>query len=126
MKGPFATFVGLGVLLLLLIVGLTPNSLLAAIAAVVLAVGLTLLVGIGPEKMGIGLMVLGMVPPQESKMSRTGRRNGTCTSVEGSHRRPDHTRLGRPVRTFDTATSARGSGPLRGAWSAWSRTRTEA
>ena len=28
----------------------------------------------------------------------------------------------RPVRAFDTATSACGSGPLRGAWSAWSRT----
>jgi len=34
MKGPLATFVGLGVLLLLLIVGLTPNSLIAAIASV--------------------------------------------------------------------------------------------
>ncbi|RNL77497.1 O-antigen ligase family protein [Nocardioides marmorisolisilvae] len=72
MKGPIATFVGLGVLLMLLIVGLTPNSLIAAIAAVILAVGLTALVGFGPEKMGIGLMVLGMALAPLNALSITG------------------------------------------------------
>ncbi|MFL6108448.1 MAG: O-antigen ligase family protein [Marmoricola sp.] len=72
MKGPIATFIGLGVLLLLLIVGITPNSLITAIAAVVLALVLTALVGVGPEKLGIGFMVLGMLLSPLNALSITG------------------------------------------------------
>ncbi|HET6152376.1 MAG TPA: O-antigen ligase family protein [Marmoricola sp.] len=55
-----ATIVGMVVLLLLLVIGVSTNSLLYSIAAVFLGIALTVLVGIGPEKMGIGLMLLGM------------------------------------------------------------------
>jgi hypothetical protein len=60
-KGSLASFVGFAVLLVLLVLGVSTNSLLYAITAVVLALGLTVLVAIGPEKMGIGLMLIGML-----------------------------------------------------------------
>lgn len=72
MKGPVATFVGLIVLLFLLVIGVSTNTLLAAIAAVVLALGLTTLVAVGPEKMGFGLMLIGMVLAPLNALSVTG------------------------------------------------------
>jgi O-antigen ligase len=72
MKGPLATFVGLSVLLFLLVVGVSTNELLLSIAAVVLALGLTVLVGVGPEKMGIGLILIGMLLAPMNALSITG------------------------------------------------------
>ena len=60
LKGTASTFIGCAVLLALLIVGVGGNSLLLGAAAVIVALGIAILVGIGPERMGIGLMVLGM------------------------------------------------------------------
>jgi len=72
MKGFVSTFVGLFVLLVLLVIGISSNTLLAAIAAVVLALFLTTLVAVGPEKMGIGLMIIGMVLAPLNALSITG------------------------------------------------------
>lgn len=60
LQGSLASIIGVTTLLFLLIVGVSTNSLVLSIAALVIAVGLTVLVGLGPEKMGIGLMILGM------------------------------------------------------------------
>jgi len=72
MKGFLTGSFGLGALLFLLVVGVASNSLVAAIASVVLAIGLTLLVAIGPEKLGIGLMLIGMVLAPMNALSLTG------------------------------------------------------
>lgn len=61
LKASAASLVGFVVLLLLLVVGVSTNQLLYSIAAVALAVALVALVAVGPEKMGIGLMLLGML-----------------------------------------------------------------
>lgn len=61
LKRSAATVLGLATLLVLLVVGVASNNLLASAAAVVLAIGLTALIGLGPERMGIGLMLIGMV-----------------------------------------------------------------
>ncbi|RNL66087.1 O-antigen ligase domain-containing protein [Nocardioides marmoriginsengisoli] len=61
LKSSAASLVGVVVLLLLLVVGVSTNQLLYSIAAVALAVALVVLVAVGPEKMGIGLMLIGML-----------------------------------------------------------------
>lgn len=61
LKRSAVSLVGGFLLLFLLVLGVSSNQLLYSIAAVVLAVGLVILVAVGPEKMGIGLMVLGML-----------------------------------------------------------------
>ncbi|MFL6061236.1 MAG: hypothetical protein ACJ72E_08395, partial [Marmoricola sp.] len=60
LKRSVASLFGFAVLLLLLALGVSSNNLLLAIAAVGLAVAIAVLIGVGPERMGIGLMVLGM------------------------------------------------------------------
>jgi len=61
LKRSAASLIGVFLLLFLLVVGVSSNQLLYSIAAVVVAVALVILVAIGPEKMGIGLMLLGML-----------------------------------------------------------------
>lgn len=60
LQGSLASIIGVTVLVLLLVLGVSSNSLLLSIVAVAFAVGLTILIGLGPEKMGIGLMIIGM------------------------------------------------------------------
>ncbi|MET3962360.1 hypothetical protein ABIE44_002294 [Marmoricola sp. OAE513] len=64
--------VGLVVLFALLVLGVYTNSLLLSVAAVGLAVGLTVLVAVGPEKMGIGLLVLGMFTAPMNALGLSG------------------------------------------------------
>ncbi len=61
LKRSLTSFIGFSILLALLVIGVAGNDLRYSIAAVILAVGLTTLVAFGPERMGIGLMVLGML-----------------------------------------------------------------
>ncbi|MCW2786451.1 MAG: hypothetical protein JWP74_2968 [Marmoricola sp.] len=63
---------GFLVLILLLVLGLHGNSLLYGIAAILLAVALACLVGFGPEQMGIGLMVLGMLTAPMNALGLAG------------------------------------------------------
>ena len=89
--------------------------------------------GVPADRSGGGLTCLGSPASDSCAMARNVGRpdEGTGTSGHGiaTALRPAEVVRGqprkgsrRPVRTFDTATSACGSGPLRGAWSAWSRT----
>ncbi len=61
LQGSLASIIGVTVLLFLLGIGVGSNQLLLGIAAIGIAVALTVLVGLGPEKMGIGLMIIGML-----------------------------------------------------------------
>jgi O-antigen ligase len=61
LKRSAASLVGFVLLFLLLVLGVSSNQLLYKVAAVALAVALTILVAVGPEKMGIGLMLVGML-----------------------------------------------------------------
>lgn len=72
LKRSAASLVGGFVLLLLLVIGVSSNDLLFSIAAVVLAVALVVLVAIGPEKMGIGLMLLGMLTAPMNALGLSG------------------------------------------------------
>jgi hypothetical protein len=60
LRGSAASLFGFAVLLLLLVIGVGSNQLLLSLAALVIALGLTALIAFGPERMGIGLMVIGM------------------------------------------------------------------
>lgn len=72
LQGAMSTFIGLGVLLLLLILGVAGNSLLLGAAAIVIALGLTVLIAVGPERAGIGLMVLGMLMAPMNSLGLAG------------------------------------------------------
>jgi hypothetical protein len=72
----------------------------------------------GPGGGGHGVSCVDVIGPRGGT-ARQGARSGPRTG-RGPGQRREGSR--RPVRTFDTAPSARGSGPLRGAWSVWSRT----
>ncbi|MCW2856670.1 MAG: hypothetical protein JWR52_2285 [Marmoricola sp.] len=61
LKGSLASFVGFAVLIALLAIGVGGNSLILGVAAIVIALGLTVLIAVGPDNMGIGFMVLGML-----------------------------------------------------------------
>ncbi len=72
LKGATASFVGFVILIVLLVVGVHGNSLLLGGAAIVVAIGLTVLVGVGPENMGIGFMVLGMLMAPMNSLGLAG------------------------------------------------------
>lgn len=72
LKRSAASLVGGFLLLLLLVLGVSTNDLLYSGAAVVVAVAVVILVGIGPEKMGIGLMLLGMLTAPMNALGLSG------------------------------------------------------
>lgn len=79
LQGAAAGLSGFVVLVLLLVVGLVENNWIYSVAAIVIAIGLTVLVAIGPEKMGIGLLLIGMVMAPMNAVGVTG--NVTISDV---------------------------------------------
>ncbi|MCZ4499911.1 MAG: hypothetical protein JWQ74_2464 [Marmoricola sp.] len=61
LRGAATNLSGVVVLLVLVDLGISQNSLLFSGAALVVALGLLVLVAIGPERMGIGLLLIGFV-----------------------------------------------------------------
>ncbi|MCW2755511.1 MAG: hypothetical protein JWQ32_2922 [Marmoricola sp.] len=72
LKGSLASFIGFAVLIALLAIGVGSNSLLLGVAAIVIALGLTVLIAVGPENMGIGFMVLGMLMAPMNSLGLAG------------------------------------------------------